>query len=43
MSSSLKILLVGQNDDGLASVKEMLTSDDLEVAATAGLGPAAVT
>jgi pilus assembly protein CpaE len=43
MSSPLKILLVGQNDDGLALVKEILVSDDLEVAATAGLGPAAVT
>jgi len=43
MSKALKLLLVGQNDDGLAFLKETLTSDDVEVAGTASLGPAALT
>ena len=43
MSTTLKVLLVGQNDDSLASLKEALNSDELEIAATASLGPAALT
>jgi pilus assembly protein CpaE len=43
VSKSLKALLVGQNEDALALLKEMLGGDDLEITATAALGPAALT
>lgn len=43
MSKLLKVLLAGQDDEGLAALRETLTSDDVEVVATAGLGPAALT
>jgi pilus assembly protein CpaE len=43
VSSPFKILLVGQSDDSVAALRDSLTCDDLEVSATAGLGPAALT
>jgi pilus assembly protein CpaE len=43
MTSMLKILLVGQNDDSLASLQAALTSEELDVSGTAGFGPAALT
>ena len=43
MSKTLKALLVGQSEDSLALLKESLAADDLEIAATALLGPAALT
>ncbi|MBV9169403.1 MAG: AAA family ATPase [Chloroflexi bacterium] len=43
MTKTLKALLVGQNDDNLSLLKETLGADDLEITATAGLGPAALT
>ena len=43
MSKTLKALLVGRDGDALSFLKETLTADDLEIAATAVLGPAALT
>jgi pilus assembly protein CpaE len=43
MSKVLKALLVGQNNESLTLLKETLNADDLEIAATASLGPAALT
>jgi pilus assembly protein CpaE len=43
MATALKLLLVGQSDETLAPVREAFTSDDLDIAGTAGLGPAALT
>ena len=43
MTTVLKVLLVGHNDESLAPVRNALTSDELEIAGTATLGPAALT
>src|SRR5262252_9474509 len=43
MSKALKALLVGQDEESLPLLKEALAADDLEITATAGLGPAALT
>ncbi len=43
MSKPMKALLVGQNEDNLALLKETLQADDLEIAGTATMGPAALT
>jgi pilus assembly protein CpaE len=43
MSKTLKALLVGPGEESLAVLKEALAADDLEIAATAVLGPAALT
>lgn len=43
MTTVLKVLLVGQNDESLAPLHAALTSEHLEIAGTATLGPAAVT
>src|SRR5436190_6122348 len=43
MTTALKVLLVGQNDQSLAPLHAALTSDELEVAGTSALGPAALT
>jgi pilus assembly protein CpaE len=43
MTTTLKVLLVGQNDESLAPIGEALASDEFEIAATATLGPAALT
>jgi pilus assembly protein CpaE len=43
VTTSLKVLLVGQSDESLAPIRELLTSDELEIAGTAALGPAALT
>jgi pilus assembly protein CpaE len=42
-SKALKTLLVGQNEDSLAMLKEVLAADDLEIVGMAALGPAALT
>jgi pilus assembly protein CpaE len=39
----LRVLLVGQNDESLAALQPMLTSDTLEVTARSIFGPAALT
>jgi pilus assembly protein CpaE len=43
MSTTMKILLVGQSDESLAPLRDVLTCDELEIAGTASLGPAALT
>jgi pilus assembly protein CpaE len=43
MSKSLKLLLVGQSDRELSALRDALGSDDLEITALTGLGPAALT
>src|SRR5712691_2208418 len=43
MATAMKILLVGQSAENLAALRETLVSDELEVVATANLGPAALT
>ena len=43
MAITMKILLVGQSAENLAALRETLASDELEVVATAHLGPAALT
>jgi pilus assembly protein CpaE len=43
MTTALKVLLVGQNDESLAPLHRALTSDELEIAGTSALGPAALT
>ena len=43
MTTMLKVLLVGQNDESLAPLHAALTCEELEIAGTASLGPAALT
>jgi pilus assembly protein CpaE len=43
VTTPLKVLLVGQNDETLASLRVVLTSEELDIAGTASMGPAALT
>lgn len=43
VTTPLKILLVGQNEESLAPLQAALTCEDLEIAGTASMGPAALT
>src|SRR6266446_6482372 len=42
VTKPLKILLVGQNEESLAPLRAALTSEELEIAGTAAMGPAAL-
>jgi pilus assembly protein CpaE len=43
VTTPLKVLLVGQSDESLASLHAALTCEELEIAGTASMGPAALT